>query len=59
MATTHFETSLTLNPRNADCLYELGKLQQLRGHVNIEKAEEFYKRALQVDPAHQKATKAL
>ena len=59
MATEHFQTSLSHNPRNADCLYELGKLQQLRGHVNIEKAEEFYQRALEIDPSHAKATSAL
>ncbi len=57
-AQVHFETSLEHNPKNADCLYELGKLQQVRGAVNIEKAEDFFKRALQVDPNHKKAQAA-
>ena len=59
MATKHFTTSLDKNPRKADCLYELGKLQQLRGQVNIEKAEEFFKRALEIDPHHKKALQAI
>ena len=58
-AQEHFETSLKHNPKNADCLFELGKLQQRRGAVNIEKAEEYYKRALEDDPKHKKASVAL
>jgi len=34
-------------------------LQQRRGAVNIEKAEDYYKRALQADPKHAKAHTAL
>jgi len=58
-AQEHFEISLTHNPKNADCLYELGKLQQRRGAVNIEKAEDYYKRALEADPNHTKTKEAL
>jgi tetratricopeptide (TPR) repeat protein len=58
-AQEHFETSLKHNPHNADCLYELGRLQQRRGAVNIEKAEDYFKRALKIDPAHKKAIAAL
>jgi tetratricopeptide (TPR) repeat protein len=57
-AQEHFETSLKHNPRNADCLYELGRLQQQRGAIDVEKAESFYKRALEIDPNHKKAKQA-
>lgn len=58
-AKEHFTLSLEHNPKNADCLYELGKLQQLRGQVNVEAAEDFYQRAIKVDPNHGKALVAL
>jgi Tfp pilus assembly protein PilF len=40
LAQQHFETSLELNPKNADTLYELGRLYQLRQfQTNFELSE--------------------
>ena len=51
LAQHHFETSLELNPTNADTLYELGRLFQLRGYnTNFELSESYYLKALKIDP---------
>jgi tetratricopeptide (TPR) repeat protein len=48
-----------LNPNNADTLYELGQMFQYRGQSNVEKAEEYYIRALAVDPQHKNSQASL
>lgn len=60
LAQQHFETSLQLNGKNSDTLYELGRLFQLRDYIiDLKEAERYYIRALGVDPKHEKAKIAL
>ena len=59
-ALIHYETSLQFNPSNAECHYELGRISL---HVNtdfeLKRAEQFFLKAIQLNPKHLKAHSAL